>query len=108
MAQDPPPADSAPAELTRSQVLVKRMIFLGWSCLFLSAVFLYLSKQVGVEEDSANIPWALLLMSARLCGLTSFAIGGLAIYNGKWTTGVLMLLFSVVLPVVAFVVHGAI
>ena len=81
----------------------------GWACVVLSAVFLYLSKVAGPDQPNPNdVVWAVSLMMARLCGMSSFAIGAVAIYNHRWTQGVLMMLSSVVLPGIAFLVHGTI
>ena len=93
----------------RVEVLVRRTIRAGWVCVVLSALFLYLSKAVEPgQEGSSEVLWAVYLMMARMCGIASFAIGGIAIYNHRWTEGVMMLLLSVVLPVIAFFVHGTI
>lgn len=104
-----PSEESRPAEPSRAQVLVKRTILVGWVCVVLSALFLYLSKVVDSDAGGfGNVMWSMFLMAARTCGISSFAIGGVALYNNRWTEGVLMLLLSVVLPVIAFVVHGTI
>lgn len=96
-------------EIGVAQRLVQRVVLTGWACILFSALFLWLSSVVDSGRDGAgSILWASLLMVARLCGLASFAIGGVAIYNRRWTAGVLLMLLSVALPVVAFVVHGTI
>ena len=104
-----PSQESQPAELSRAQILVRRTIRAGWGCVLLSAMFLYLSKAVESGQGGlGDALWATFLMAARMCGISSFAIGGVAIYNERWTQGVLMMLLSVLLPVIAFVVHGTI
>ena len=109
------PDEPRPAEVPESPVpsvdterLVRRTVIAGRWCVVCSALFLYLSKAVDSETALGNSMWAILLMAARMCGLGSFAIGGVAIYNGRWTEGVLLMLLSFILPVIAFVVHGTI
>ncbi len=108
MTQEPiePTNDEAAA---RAQVLVRRILRIGWVCVALAALFLYLSQAIDhTAGGSAHLAWASTLMFARLCGLISFAIGGIALYNHRWTEGVLLQLLSIVLPVVSFLVHGTI
>ncbi|MGE3164609.1 MAG: hypothetical protein AB7O52_06875 [Planctomycetota bacterium] len=100
--------DSSPATAHRHQTLVRRIVVTGWACVLLSAVFLYLSKAVDSNTHSGDLLWSIFMMAARMCGIASFAIGGVAIYNDRWIDGVSMMLFSVVLPVIAFVVYGTI
>lgn len=110
MTQEPnhdPGPEPQPNAPSRTHILVQRTILVGRICVLLSGVFLYLSKLADTGH-SGNFGWAMLLMAARTCGIASFAIGGVAIYNGRWTEGVLMMLLSVVLPVVAFVAFGTI
>lgn len=101
--------DSSSSELSPSQVLVRRIILVGRACVFLSALFLYLSHVVDSDVGGWQYHlWAIFLMIARMCGLASFAIGGVAIYNRRWTEGVLLMLLSVTLPVIAFLMYGTI
>ncbi len=97
------------ADSERIARLVRRTLYAGWLCVALSALFLYVSGTVDVERGrSSDFLWATSLMLARLFGMGSFAIGGVAIYNHRWTEGVLIMLSSVVLPLIAFVLHGTI
>ena len=98
------PAD--PERQARHDRVVRRTLNGAWVCVALSAIFLWLSK-VG-EAGGGDVLWAMSLMLARLFGMTSFALGGVALYNHKWNEGIALLLISVVLPVIAFVVHGTI
>ncbi len=94
----------------RAHPLVARAIWCGWGCVALSALFLWLSGPMtgGPEAAGDGVLWAVYLMLARLFGIASFAIGGLAIFNHRWTVGVLLLLISVILPFVAYQLHGTI
>ena len=48
----------------------------------LSALFLYLSGTVDTRDGGSGLLlWSTYLMVARLCGMSSFAIGGIAIYD---------------------------
>ena len=101
-------SDNPQPSTQKTSLFVRRVIWAGWTCVVLSALLLYLSKAVDAESDAGNFLWAMLLMAARACGLASFAIGGVAIYNGRWNQGVLLMLLAIVLPVIAFLVHGTI
>lgn len=98
-----PPVDAPSLDLA-----VRRALLAGWACVALSAVFLWLSGPVTGSAGSDGVLWAVYLMLARLFGIGSFAIGALAIFNHRWLTGILLLLLSVVLPVVAYTMHGTI
>ena len=87
--------------------LVDRIIWIGWGCVLLSAIFLYLSGAFPKEADEAKMMrWAMLLMVARMFGIASFTIGGVAIYNRRFGTGIALFGISVALPVLSFLVHG--
>ena len=104
-----PTHESGSADLPDLSRWVRRAIWAGWICVVLSALFLALSKVVSSDTGSAeHILWAIFLMVARMCGIASFAIGLVAIYNRRWTSGVLMLLCAVWLPVMAFIFFGTI
>jgi hypothetical protein len=88
-------------------ILLHRVIVAGWFCVGLSAVFLYLSRPSAAGEPPRDVLWwAVTLMAARLCGIGAFVVGCIAIYNQRWTHGVILLLLSVVLPAIAFHFHG--
>ena len=106
---DPPltqqPLDAS--EAGRIAALVHRVIVAGWVSVGLSAVFLYLSRPSPAGEPPRDVLWwAVTLMAARLCGIGGFAVGCVAIYNKRWTHGIILLLLSVVLPAIAVHVHG--
>lgn len=87
---------------------IRKALRAGWASVFLSAVFLYLSHPIGSGGSQENLLlWATWLMAARLFGIASFAIGCVAIYNQRWTQGIVLLLLSVVLPVVSILLHGS-
>jgi len=100
-----PPAAPRPHE----HLLVRRAIRAGWVCVALSALFLYLSGPTArAPAQDYGVLWATYLMLARLFGIGSFAIGTLAVFNQRWFVGISLLLLSVVLPVIAYRVHGTI
>lgn len=108
MSTEPSTADREESR-SRGRIFARRVIWAGWVCVVLAAVFLYISKVVEPEQgESGYALWATYLMLARLCGLSSFAIGGIAIFNHRWVEGIAMLLLSFGLPVIAFVLHGTI
>jgi len=99
-----PAADSG-----RHAAIVRRVVIAGWLCLACSAVCLALVELADPGGRRGGMMLrAFLLMGARMFGLSSFAIGCIAIYNHRWTAGVFLLLLAVVLPVVAFLFHGTI
>lgn len=94
-------------ESAESRRLFERAIRIGWLCVAASAVFLYLSRPGEfADAHGQEIRRAIYLMAARLSGIGSFAIGSLAIYNRRWTTGLILLILSMALPFVAFHWHG--
>ena len=104
-------ADSAsrhdPAPVDREQRFVRRIIAAGWGCIAMSALFLFLSNPVpGTTEGGSDVLWALYLMLARFFGIASFAIGGVAIFKQRWTMGIVICLISVILPFLAYGMHG--
>lgn len=89
--------------------VVRRAIWGGWACVALSALFLYLSgPTASAPAEDYGVLWAMYLMLARLFGIGSFAIGTLAVFNQRWLVGITLLLLSVVLPVIAYRLHGTI
>jgi len=95
------------SETGRIATLIHRVIAAGWVCAGLSAVFLYLSRPSPAGEPPRDVLWwAVTLMAARICGIGAFATGCVAIYNERWTHGILLLLLAVVLPAIALHVHG--
>lgn len=97
----PPPDDFGP--------LVRKLIFAGWICLAVSALFLYLSVPFASGRQTDNLVLgAIYLMLARLAGIGAFAAGGVAIFNRRWLHGVALFLLSVLLPYLAFHFHGTI
>lgn len=103
----PDPQSTGESTVSRQQALVGRVIVAGWLLVALSAVFLYLSRPAPAGQPPRDVLWwAVALMAARLCGIGSFAIGCVAVYNQRWTHGVALLLLSVVLPAIAFHLHG--
>lgn len=92
---------------TRTEILVRRMMWAGRTCIVLSALFLYLSGPISsARGNDSAVLWATYLMLARLFGICAFAIGGVAIFNNRWTEGVLLCLISVVLPLLSLYLHG--
>lgn len=88
---------------------VDRVIRAGWVCVALSAIFLWLSGPMTRSTDGTDaVLWALYLMAARMFGICSFAIGGVAIYNQRWGMGIALFLVSVLLPFLAYTMHGTI
>ena len=85
--------------------LIPRIIAAGWLCVGLSAGFLWLSSVFADDPAKATL-WALFLMLARLFGIASFAIGGLAIFNHRWAVGIALFLISVALPFLAYSLFG--
>ncbi|ANM31262.1 hypothetical protein ABI59_19325 [Acidobacteria bacterium Mor1] len=85
--------------------LVTRVIRIGWVCVAVSALFLYLSGSLPAEGGDV-MQWALLLMVARLFGLASFTIGAVAIYNRRFGEGIALFGVSIALPVLSFLLHG--
>jgi hypothetical protein len=91
----------------RIEVLVRRLIWCGWGCAALSALFLWLSGPFSSAGDEGGVVvWAFYLMAARLAGIGAFAIGGVAIYNHRWTEGILLCLIAVLLPILSLYMHG--
>ena len=97
------------AESGRAETFVRRVVLAGWICLAISAACLAL---VGFTDPASRgsgmMVRVCLWMMARMFGLATFAIGCIAIYNHRWTTGVFLLLLAVILPVLAFLAHGTI
>ncbi len=88
---------------------VRRILVIGWTSIFLSAVCLLAGDWVATTKpDTTPLVWGLLLMGARLFGLTSFTIGVVAVFNHRWTQGILLLLLAVGLPIAAFLTFGTI
>ncbi len=85
---------------------LSRAIIVGWVCALLSTFFLFLSIRFFAGAESSNW-WAIAMMTARLFGVVSFFIGAVAIFNKRWTSGVLLFLLSIGLPIVAFHFHGS-
>ena len=115
MGEPPPTLD--PDELSAEEIrrvrrahpLVNRAIWADWGCVVLSAIFLWLSGPMTQSSDSGHaVMWAVYLMLARFFGICSFAIGGLAIFNHRWWVGVTLFLLSVLLPFLAYTMHGTI
>lgn len=85
---------------------LSRAIIVGWVCALLSTFFLFLSIESFTGAESSN--WsAIALMTARLFGIVSFFVGAFAVFNKRWTSGVLLFLLSIGLPLVAFHFHGS-
>jgi hypothetical protein len=81
----------------------------GRASIALSALFLYLSGPIALAKaDGSEVMWAIYLMSARLFGICAFAIGGVAIFNHRWTEGILLCLLAVTLPFLSLYMHGTI
>ena len=94
---------------SKGKILVRRMIWCGWGCIVLSALFLYLSGPItSARGDASEVLWAIYLMAARLFGIGAFAIGGVAIFNHRWTEGILLCLIAMVLPFLSLYMHGTI
>jgi hypothetical protein len=93
----------------RAQALVRRLIWAGRVSIALSALCLYLSGPIAAPGDGhAGVMWAVYLMLARLFGIGAFAIGGVAIFNHRWTEGILLCLIAVSLPFLSLYMHGTI
>lgn len=91
----------------RGRILVRRLVWAGWVCIALSALFLYLSGPISSPQGAGGeVLWAIWLMLARLFGIGAFAIGGIAIFNHRWTEGILLCLLAVSLPFVSLSMHG--
>lgn len=90
----------------RWPVLLQRLLFVGWGCLALSALCLYLSEPPAPGSADGEWGWAVLMMTARLAGTVGFAVGGVAIFNRRWFEGISMCLIAVILPLVSFFTHG--
>ena len=91
----------------RGEILVRKLIWGGWACLGLSALFLYLSGPIS-SAQGGEVMWVFYLMLARLFGMFAFATGGVAIFNHRWTEGILLCLIAVVLPFLSLYMHGTI
>lgn len=92
---------------SRAATLVRRLIWSGWACIALSALFLYMSGPIAsARGNDAEVLWAVYLMLARLFGICAFAIGGVAIFNHRWTEGILLCLLAVALPFLSLHMHG--
>jgi hypothetical protein len=90
-----------------TQALVRRLLWAGRVSIVLSAAFLYLSGPITAARGSdSEVMWATYLMLARLFGICAFAIGGVAIFNHRWTEGVLLCLIAVGLPFLSLYMHG--
>jgi len=101
------PQEPSADRVLRQQRLVRRLLWAGWGCLALSALFLYLSGPIAAPgQDGPGVMWAMYLMLARLCGIAAFSIGGVAIFNRRWFEGIALFLLSVVLPFIALQMHG--
>ena len=102
------PDEGAPGHRSgRGKIFVRKLIWGGWACLALSALFLYLSGPISSAQGN-EVKWAVYLMLARLFGMFAFAIGGVAIFNHRWTEGILLCLIAVVLPFFSLHMHGTI
>lgn len=91
---------------TQVHLLVRRLIWGGRMSIVLSALFLYLSGPI--TGDGNEVMWAVYLMLARLFGIFAFAVGGVAIFNRRWTEGILLCLAAVALPFLSLYMHGTI
>lgn len=88
---------------------VRRILVIGWISIVLSAICLFAGDWVATTKpDTTPLAWGLLLMGARVFGLTSFTIGAVAVFNHRWTQGILLLLLAVGLPIAAFLMFGTI
>jgi hypothetical protein len=90
------------------QALLDSAMRVGWLLLACSMVLLYLSSGVISKEGGESVVPAFFLMGSRTCGIGSFLIGALAIFNRRWTTGLGLLFLSIALPLVAFHLHGTV
>ncbi|MCB9030010.1 MAG: hypothetical protein H6619_03085 [Deltaproteobacteria bacterium] len=88
---------------TTLNVLIKA----GFACLCISSICLYLSTHTNSDTPYNTIS-ALWMMTARLAGIAAFFIGAIAIFNQRWTAGVILFVGSVILPIASLFVHGMI
>ena len=107
---DPELVNEAPAAaaMHENPKLVSLGIVAGWCCLLGSSVLLFLSTRELFDPSAggtSNLS-IILLTAARLCGIGGFVAGLYAIFNQRWTAGVLLLLCSIALPFVSLFAHG--
>ncbi|MCB0345207.1 MAG: hypothetical protein KDD66_08810 [Bdellovibrionales bacterium] len=89
------------------QDFVRKLIYLGWVCLACSSFSLYQSVDLVISEEAGSeVGIVLWMMLARLSGICGFAIGAVAIFNDRWTPGVLLIVGSVSLPFASLCYHG--
>ena len=86
---------------------LRRFIAVGYLCLIVSSACLYFSiqEQLPPGEDYNTLN-AMLMMCARLAGLTAFFIGALSLYNKKFGHGTILFVTSNGLPIISLYFNG--
>lgn len=90
------------------QRLVRRALGVAWSLLFLSSLSLLIS--IYTFDGGRYGDWLspILLMVSRGCGIATFLIGALGIFNGLWGQGTALFIGSILLPLIAYHVFGTV
>ena len=81
----------------------------GWICLICSSSCMYILSS---ESDPSMIVGGdkhmLVLIVARLFGISAFICGVVCLLHERWTSGALLLFFSMLLPIISIFVAGSI
>ncbi|MCB0353857.1 MAG: hypothetical protein KDD64_10045 [Bdellovibrionales bacterium] len=80
----------------------------GWGALIASIVFLCGTMWLAQGEAHALGNWgpAILLMISRTFGIASFLLGAALVFLGNWTSGSVLFILSIALPVLSLKVLG--
>ena len=95
------------AQTDHKERYISLLIGVGWVCLLASSIcMLFMARGVVGGEQAANS--LSLMLGARLSGMSAFVIGVVSIINERWTSGALLLILSMVLPIISVLVVGSI
>ena len=86
--------------------LVKYISIVGFFAITVTVTCMYLMAQR--IDSGANLEDTLqLLLIARCCGILAFLIGVFCLLREKWTSGAILLLSAIVLPMVSIFIAGS-